>query len=220
MKFGEGKKLTSGGAGVNTSEMEINLSKLSEDQTIRVRLLGGVRPDIRYWVKNMEGKDRPLLTPFFDKNSESIDWKDPLFSMKDCRKEFFYTINCIDRTDGKVKILILKKKLYQYIYGLATNDEYGDPTDPLTGYDISITKKKTGPAPINVAYEAMPSRKETPLTEEEKLLELHDLDELYKPMEKEQYVQWCMENIPGLAAVNTEPYGEPAKTDGPDDIPF
>ena len=218
MKFGEGKNLEITEF-KNMSSDEVNLSNLNPDQSIRVRMVGGVKPLYRFWVKTLNGKNRPVFTPFWDESSEQISFEDPLLQCANARKEFFYLINCINRTDGKMKVLILKKKLYQYIVGLANNPEYGDPTDPTTGYDITVTKKSTGPLPINVAYEAISSRNSTPMNDEESALELFDLDDCYKAMGKEEYINWVVANtgVGGSANSDTPAAGTEGKTD---DIPF
>lgn len=193
MKFGEGRKPKKGG-GVSTRDMEINLSRIKEGESIKIRLIGEVLPNYRYWVATRDGKRRPKLTPYFDRETENISCEDPLLGNGD--KEFFYTCNCLVRDGGtsEVKILILKNTVYQYLYSLALDDEYGDPCDPENGYDIVITKERTGPQPMNIKYNCRPGRGVSKLTPEEQALELHNLGELYNPGTKEDYVAWIKEN--------------------------
>ena len=47
-----------------------------------------------------------------------------------------------------------------------------NPAGEADGYDITIKKEKTGPLPQNVKYSCLPARNNSPLTEEEKGLEL------------------------------------------------
>jgi len=224
MKFGEGKKLKNGNVGVNTQELEVSLSKLSENESIKIRLVGEVLPNYRYWVVTRDGKKLPKITPFFDRETESISSEDPLLG--NAQKDFFYTCNCIVRgtSTPEMKILILKSTVYQYLYSLALDDEYGDPADPETGYDIVITKERTGPKPMNIKYNCRPGRGSTPLTPEEKELGLHNLEELYNPGTKEDYITWVKENTTVLDAKMLEEaqtYGsENSNVNKDEDIPF
>jgi len=222
MKFGEGKKLKNGDFGPNTQDLEINLSKLQEGESIKIRLVGEVLPNYRYWVTTRDGKKKPKLTPFFNRETESISSEDPLLG--NAQKEFFYVCNCLVRGNGspEMKILILKSTVYQYLYSLALDDEYGDPADPVTGYDIVITKERTGPKPMNVKYNCRPGRGSTPLTPEEQALELYNLEELYNPGTKSDYVAWVKENTAYLdTEMLNEAYGQPDANVKPEsDIPF
>jgi hypothetical protein len=215
--FGAGKEIKAGG-GINTRDLEINLSKLAPGEKIKVRLVGDVEPNFRFWTTTREGKKKPKLTPFFNKETESFDSGDPLLGQ--AQKEFFYTVNCIDRSSGELKILILKTTVYRYLYSLATDDDYGNPADPVGGYDINITKEKTGPQAQNVKYNCSPSLKQTPLTDQEKELKLHDLASVYDPGTKEEYLQWVKENTTYLD--DDVPYGDVGDKghDKDDDIPF
>jgi len=167
VKFGQGKEYKAG-SGKNMSEIEINLSKLSDGEKVKLRLVGDVCPNYRYWVQTRDGKKKPKLTPFFDRETENMKSGDPLLG--NAQKEFFYTVNCIDRSDGKVKILIMKQTVYRYLYSLACDPDYGDPADALNGYDLHIVKERTGPQPQNVKYNVSPALKLTPLTDEERNL--------------------------------------------------
>lgn len=203
IKLGEGKKVTNEKFAPNMREHEINLSKDCENGPVRLRLVGDVHPAFRYWVKTIDGKNRTVITPYF--NSETEEWEpgDPLQNYNDARREFFYTINCIDRATNTMRILIIKKTIYQFIYSIATDPDYGNPADPENGYDIVISKEKTGPLPMNVKYSVLPGRNTTALTEEEKAMELFDLDEIYAPMSKDDYTEWVQKNTFALSA-NTE----------------
>ena len=61
-----------------------------------------------------------------------------------------YAIQCIDPSDGKVKVLNLKKKLMEQI--MVAAEDLGDPTDPDTGWDVYFQRVKTGPMVFNVEY--------------------------------------------------------------------
>ena len=218
IKLGKGKVIAKGGK--NSQGLEINLSKLDDGGSIRLRLLGEVEPGYRYWVKCTNGKTKPILTPFFDKETEVLSSKDPLLG--DGRKEFFYTVNAIDRATGELKILLLKTTIYRSLVSLAQDDEYGDCMDEVTGYDIIITKESTGPLPMNVKYEVRAGRDTTPLTAEEKAMELHDLSEIYAPKSEADYIEWIKMETDIL---NVVPEVETAQveavnTDKDTDIPF
>ena len=195
IKFGEGRELKAG-TGKNMSDIEISLSKLKDGEKVKLRLIGDILPNYRYWVKCRDGKKKPRLTPFFDRETENINAGDPLLGAG--QKEFFYTVNCIDRSDGKMKILILKTTVYRYLYSLAVDPDYGNCADSTTGFDINIVKERTGPQPQNVKYNVSPSLKLTPLSEEEKAMELHNLEEAYEPGTEEDYLVWVRENTVAL----------------------
>jgi len=119
-----------------------------------VRLVGGILPRYIYWVKGMNGKQLPVECLAFDREAEKFNNKE-----HDCVQEFYpelkcswaYAVNCIDPTDGKVKVLNLKKKLFEQILS-AAEDLSLDPTDFDTGFDIVFKRAKTGPLAFNVEY--------------------------------------------------------------------
>jgi hypothetical protein len=106
---------------------------------------------------------------------------------KDWVKEYFpdqkcgwaYAIQCIDLSDGKLKVLNLKKKLFQQI--LEAAEDLGDPTDVEAGWDVVFKRSKTGPNVFNVEYTLQATRcKPRPLSEEEReqLNSLKSMEEL------------------------------------------
>ena len=52
--------------------------------------------------------------------------------------------------ENKPLVINLKKKLFEAI--LTAAEDLGDPTDPVTGYDIMFKKVKTGSLAYNVEY--------------------------------------------------------------------
>ena len=70
----------------------------------------------------------------------------------------------------------------------------GIPAGEADGYDITIKKEKTGPLPQNVKYSCLPARNNSPLTEEEKGLELFDLSKIYKRQTYEEQKEWLLQN--------------------------
>lgn len=120
-----------------------------------VRLVGGILPRYVYWVKGTNNKDIPLECLTFNREKEKfdnsgsvVDWVQKYFPDKKC--QWSYSVNCIDPSDGKVKVLNLKKKLFEQIMGAA--EDLGDPTDYTSGWDVVFKRAKTGPLPFNVEY--------------------------------------------------------------------
>ena len=79
-----------------------------------VRMVGGILPRYIYWVEGFNNKNIPFECLSFNRDTETFDNKE-----KDWVQHYFpdlkcgwsYSINCIDPTDGTVKVLNLKKKL-------------------------------------------------------------------------------------------------------------
>jgi hypothetical protein len=148
-----------------------------------VRLIGGVLPRYVYWVKGTNNKDIPIECLAFSREKEKFDnlekdWVPEFYP--DLRCSWSYAVNCIDPKDGKVKVLNLKKKLFEQI--LTAAEDLGDPTDPETGWDVVFRRVKTGPLAYNVEYTLQVLRcKPRKLTEQE--LELAEkaapIDEKY-----------------------------------------
>lgn len=119
-----------------------------------VRLIGGVLPRYVYWLKGTNNKDIPVECLAFDRDKEKFNNKEtdhvPTF-FPDKKCSWSYSINCIDPKDGKVKVLNLKKKLFEQV--LVAAEDLGDPTDYDTGWDIVFKRVKTGPLPYNVEYQ-------------------------------------------------------------------
>ena len=87
-----------------------------------VRLIGGVLPRYVYWLKGTNNKDIPFECLSFDREKEKFtntekDWVAEYFPEKKCT--WSYAINCIDPKDNKVKVLNLKKKLFEQIISTA-----------------------------------------------------------------------------------------------------
>lgn len=198
---------------------EVNLAKeLKDGESKRFRLLGEVHPCFRYWITTRDGGVMPVIAKGFNPKTEEWDQDDPLAKIPDSenkRTEQFYVINAIDRDTNKVRILPLKPSILKELTALARNPDYGDPTDPVSGYDIIITKIKTGPKPQNVKYQVLPSRNNTPLTQDEQKLELFDLERIYSP--RENYVEYIKEKSPILDFANL---GDPIPEGEDEDIPL
>lgn len=135
----------------------------------RFRIVGDILARYVYWLKGENDKPIPFECLAFNRATEKFDNAE-----KDWVKEYHpdlkcgwsYVVQVIDPADGKLKIWNAKKKLFESI--LSAAEDLGDPTNPETGWDIVFDKKKTGPLPINVAYELKVLRcKPRPLTAEE-----------------------------------------------------
>jgi len=119
-----------------------------------VRLVGDLLPRYVYWIKGENGKNIPMECLSFDRNSETFNNKE-----HDHVRDFYpdlkcgwsYAVQCIDYADKSVKVLNLKRKLFDQV--IVAMEELGDPTDPVTGYDIHFKRKKTGPQVFNVEYQ-------------------------------------------------------------------
>lgn len=118
-----------------------------------VRIVGDILPRYMYWLKGTNGKDVPVECLAFNREKEKFDRaeQDHVTSyFPDAKCSWAYSVNCIDPKDGKVKVLHLKKKLFQQILDAAS--DLGDPTDMDTGWDAVFKRAKNGPLPFNVDY--------------------------------------------------------------------
>lgn len=177
-----------------------------------VRIVGGVLPRYVYWLKGTNGKDIPVECLAFDReaekfNNKEIDHVPEYFSDKKC--SWSYSVNCIDLKDGKVKILNLKKKLFEQIVSAA--DDLGDPTDPDTGWDVVFKRVKTGPLPFNVEYTLSVLRcKKRALTEAEKeaVAASESIDVKY-PRQTPEEVKATLERILNGTGEGADPTTDP-----------
>lgn len=166
----------------------------------KVRLIGEVLPRYVYWVTTNEGKKMPVECLRYSRVTETFDDSvpDPLKEVDEAifgdKPQFAYICNVIDRSDGKIKLFDLRATIYRQVVDYATNPEYGNPADAETGYDITIKKEKTGPLPQNVKYTTIPARASTVLTDDEKGLELFDLERIYKRQTYDEQKQWLIQN--------------------------
>lgn len=138
-----------------------------KDGDNKIRLVGDVLARYVYWLKGENDKNIPFECLSFDRNEERFNNKE-----KDWIREYYpdlkcgwsYAMQCID--DGQVKVINLKKKLWEQI--LTAAEDLGDPTDAESGWDICFKRVKTGPLPYNVEYQLQALKcKPRPLTEEE-----------------------------------------------------
>lgn len=184
---------------VSTKERK-TIERLTVNGDVKIRFIGEVLPRYVYWVINKEGKKLPIECLQFDKQTESFNssLRDPIKELPPEiyaeKPQFAYVCNVLDRSDGRIKLYDIRQTVYKQIVDLARNPEYGNPADPVKGYDITIKKEKTGPQPQNVKYTCTPSRTSKPLTEDELKLELYSLDKMYKPQTYEEQKKWLLDN--------------------------
>lgn len=177
-----------------------------------VRLVGGILPRYVYWVKGTNNKDIPIECLAFSREKEKfdnleVDFVQSYFPDKKC--SWSYSINCIDPTDGKVKVLNLKKKLFEQI--MAAADDLGDPTDPDTGWNVVFKRAKTGPLAFNVEYTLSVLRcKKVPLTDAERaaVAAAIDIDAKFIRPTAEEVKALCEKIQSGNTDDTTEAEGE------------
>ena len=189
----------------SSQRKEIERLSLSIGDT-KVRLIGDVMPRYCYWVVTTEGKKMPIECLSFSRETESFDnnAQDPFKEIDTAiysdKPQFSYVCNVIDRTDGKIKLFDLRATIYSQIVDYASNPEYGNPADPVKGYDLTVKKEKTGPLPQNVKYTVVPARSNIALTEDEQQLELFVLDRIYKRQTSDEQKEWLLQNTAFFSA--------------------
>jgi nitrogen fixation protein len=154
-----------------------------KDGENKMRIVGDILARYVYWIEGENGKNLPLECLSFDRDAERFN-----NSEKDWVREYYpdlkcgwsYATQCIDPNDGKLKIVNLKKKLWEQIVQTA-QDGLGDPTDIENGWDICFKRVKTGPLPYNVEYQLQVLKcKNRPLSTEElsTIAELKSMDDV------------------------------------------
>lgn len=163
------------------------------------RMVSAVVPGYKYWLKTADGNSVPMDALSFDREKEQFTNK-----VTDVVRKFFpdkkcswaYTSFVIDRSDGKLKLMDHKKKLFNEI--LLAAQDLGDPTDWDDGWDVVVERQKTGPKVFNVEYhlKVLESNKlKKPLTDEEKAYleaEMPNIEEFLKiptPQEQEEFIK-------------------------------
>ena len=117
---------------------------------LHCRLLGPVLARYVYWLDGVTGRVAIPCISFDRDTEEFINTPDPVQELTNEVPYFSYVCSIIDRKDGKVKPLILKKSVFKQILGL--NSKHGDPSHPETGFDLSITKQVSGLGKFDVSY--------------------------------------------------------------------
>lgn len=193
-----------------------------QDGTNQVRLFGDLLPRYVYYIKDANGKNHTMECLAFDRAKERFtnaeaDHVQANFPDEKC--SWGYMIKCIDRSDGKVKLMQLKKKLFEQIRELM--DDLGDPTDVDTGWDVVFNKKKTGPSNFNVEYTLQALKcKKGPLSEADKEMVAAEesIGKFPRPSASEQ-LKYIEQNILSVKGKDSEAE-EAAAEFKDDDIPF
>lgn len=162
------------------------------------RIVGDILRRYIYWVKSPAGKAVCFECLSFNRDLEKFDNKiqDHVPTFYPLKMDFYgnvvtdpktgktsphrpswaYVATVIDRKDGKLKELQLKKTMFEDLIKVAskkspvTKQPFGDPTNPTTGWDVCVVKEKTGSAIMNVKYSVdafSPINGAKPLTEDE-----------------------------------------------------
>ena len=146
----------------------------------KMRITGDILARYVYWVQGENGKNIPMECLSFNRDEERFDNKE-----KDWVQVYYPELKCgwsyatQAVVDGKVKVVNLKKKLWEQIITAA--EDLGDPTDPETGWDICFKRVKTGPMNYNVEYQLQALKcKPRPLTDTERgaVKDLRSMDEV------------------------------------------
>ena len=148
----------------------------------QIRLVGDLLPRYIYWIKGENNKNIPMECLSFDRTTETFNNKE-----HDHVRDFYpdlkcgwaYAVQCIDLSDNSVKVLNLKRKLFDQI--LVAMEDLGDPTDPVDGWNVVFKRLKTGPQVFNVEYQLSVLKcKKEPLSEEQQELiaDLKSMDDV------------------------------------------
>ena len=177
---------------INGSAKKAKLEYIKIDfGTTKFRMVGEILPRYAYWKKLKNNKSIPIECLAFDRKLEKFtnvekDWFKHYFP-----KDSFswsYLAQAIDLRDGKLKMLGLKKDLFEQIKTAAKS--IGDPTDIENGWDVIVDKVSTGDGAFNVKYTLLQLElKNRPLTEEERetIKDLKPIDEVNpRPTPEEQ----------------------------------
>lgn len=77
------------------------------------------------------------------------------------KAKFFF--NVLDRADGKVKVWEASATMFGEVAQYATDEDFGDISDPVNGHDLVVNRKGTGFG--NTKYSLRAKPKKTPLVE-------------------------------------------------------
>lgn len=160
----------------------------------KVRLVGDILPRYVYWIAGTNGKNIPVESLAFNRETETFDNNegDPVRDKyPDLKCGWAYAMMGIDPSDGKVKVVNLKKKLFEQI--MTTAEDLGDPTDPETGWAVCFKRVKTGAMAYNVEYQLQPLKcKSEPLTDAERaaVAEAPTIDEVMPRPTKEGQIKF------------------------------
>jgi hypothetical protein len=202
-----GIKFTSSSGSAKKNSLEQYAYKAGDNC---VRLFGDLLPRYIYWIQGDKGKNIPMECLSFDRNAERFtnvekDWVKDYYP--DLKCSWAYSIQCIDPTDGKVKIFNLKKKLMDQIKVAA--EDLGDPTDLDAGWEVHFKRVKNGPNVYNVEYtlQTLKCQKSIrPLTAEERAAveAATPIDELLSRPTPDQQKEYLERMMTGASESNTD----------------
>lgn len=168
-----------------------------------VRLVGDVLARYIYWLKNSQNKNVAVECLAFDRNLEKFTNAEPDLvqeAFPEAKCSWAYAVQAIENpgsADARIRTFNLKKKLFQQIITLA--EDLGDPTDPVTGWDVAFKKVKTGSKAFDVEYTVQQIRcKKRPLNETELQLiaEMKSIDDVY-PRPKQSDIKRILDSLGG-----------------------
>ena len=145
--------------GFNTTKGSAQKNKIetynfSNREDHHLRIVGDLLPRYVYWIKGENNKNIPMECLSFDRNSETfnnVEHDHVRDFYPDLKCGWAYAAQCIDYGDKSMKVLNLKRKLFDQI--LVAMEDLGDPTDYTAGWDIFFKRIKTGPQVFNVEYQ-------------------------------------------------------------------
>ena len=173
-----------------------------KDGSNTFRMFGGILARYVYWVKTRDGSTTvPMECLSFDREEErftNVEEDVVRAHFPDLQCSWSYMVLCIDPSDGKLKALGLKKKMFEQI--ILAAQELGDPTDVDSGWTVSVNRKKNGPQAYNVEYtvEVLKCQKNiAPLTPEEReiVAEAKSIDEYYPRTNPEDQLAFMKRSI-------------------------
>lgn len=186
-----------------STSMRIPFLKLATGKT-KVRILPGQVPgslDKDWYVKALvhyninpnnpkipvispKSKDPDAPCPIHDRIRKLRGSSDPADQAEARRmwpKTFYYmSVLLLDGPEaGSVKVLQGRKTLWKKIMSLTMDSEYGNVTDPVDGFDLTLVK--TG-KDLDTEYDVIPSRNPSPISEdpEEVAAILNNLYDLWR----------------------------------------
>ena len=130
--------------------------------------------------------------------------KDDVKLAEDMRVQLRVLYNIVDLDDPAIGVQIMSTgpKIFRDVLSYFADPEWGDLTDPETGYDISIQRSGTG---FQTQYTVRPKKNPSPIADPDWLSQLHDLDEFSKPADEEAIAN----ALSGIVVVPTAPKAQP-----------
>ena len=205
--------------------IKVDYYKFKDGENI-FRMVGDIIPRYVYWKKTLDGsKNMSIECLGFDRDQEKFlnaekDWFLHYFPKDKC--SWSYLVQVFDPEDKKLKVLGLKKKLFQQIRDMAKK-HLGDPT-AVEGWSVVVNRNKTGPLAFNVEYNLdQLSCKKNTLTQEQQDIfkESKNIDELFPrqtPDEQKIFIEKVWFSKPEVKEEEEMP--KDVATDFDDDIPF